>query len=589
MRRGAQAGQPGRRHAGLAAAGNERRCIMKANQILSIVALTLLTACGASRAQSYAIVDTNQTTFYSNTSSIAAPSSGQAFYGQDAQFTGNAPSYTTSGDGLVVTDNVTGLEWTQSADWSGDGNVNVSDKFTYAQAQAYVSTLNAQNYGGYNDWRMPSTKELYSLIDFTGTDPDPMASGSAGLTPFIDSSVFEFGYGDTAAGERVIDSQWVVSTIYVGTVMGGQEAMFGVNFADGRIKGYPTTGGPGGAMDYYARFVRGNESYGDNALTDNGNGTITDSATELMWSQDDNATGVNWEDALAWVEQKNAENYLGHDDWRLPDVKELQSIVDYTRSPDTTGSAAIDEVFDATTLTNLDGQEDYGFYWSGTTHVSANGAVDRAAYVCFGRGMGQMMGDIMDVHGAGCQRSDPKDGDESSYPLAGQGPQGDVQRVFNFVRLVRDAESVVGDFDGDGDVDADDVVQLCANIGGDPATYDLDGDGDVDEEDMTFHVETYLEYDSDGDGVADGAGTVRGDFNRDGTADGTDLSIMAAHYAGPAGFAGGNANCDSIVNGTDLSILASTFGAVATAAVPEPATLIVMAGGSLTCLLRRRR
>ncbi len=63
---------------------------------------------------------------------------------------------------------------------------------------------------------------------------------------------------------------------------------------------------------------------------------------------DDSGEGLNWEDALAWVEQNNAEAYLGYSDWRLPDAKELQSIVDYTRSPDTTGSAAIDPVFDVT-------------------------------------------------------------------------------------------------------------------------------------------------------------------------------------------------------------------------------------------------
>jgi len=47
---------------------------------------------------------------------------------------------------------------------------------------------------------------------------------------------------------------------------------------------------------------------------------------------------------------------------------------------------------------------------------------------------------IIDVHGAGCQRSDPKDGDPDDYPRWGFGPQGDVARVFNYVRLVRDVD-----------------------------------------------------------------------------------------------------------------------------------------------------
>ena len=46
-------------------------------------------------------------------------------------------------------------------------------------------------------------------------------------------------------------------------------------------------------------------------------------------------------------------------------------------------------------------------------------------------------GVLQDVHGAGAQRSDPKAGDPGDYPQ-GHEPQGDVIRVFNYVRLVRD-------------------------------------------------------------------------------------------------------------------------------------------------------
>ena len=157
------------------------------------------------------------------------------------------------------------------------------------------------------------------------------------LTPFIDTKFFKFAYGDTRAGERVIDSQYASSTKYVGKSARGFDKLFGVNFADGRIKGYDLQM-PGGGVEktFFVLCVRGNPSYGKNDFHDNGDGTVTDRATGLMWSKADSGKGMNWQDALAWVQKKNAEKFLGHDDWRLPSVKELQSIVDYTRSPDTT-------------------------------------------------------------------------------------------------------------------------------------------------------------------------------------------------------------------------------------------------------------
>ena len=148
---------------------------------------------------------------------------------------------------------------------------------------------------------------------------------------------------------------------------------------------------PGGGTEktFFVLCVRGNPSYGKNDFHDNGDGTITDRATGLMWSKADSGQGMNWQDALAWVQKKNAEKFLGHDDWRLPSVKELQSIVDYTRSPDTTHSPAIDPIFNCTTITNEAHQADYPFYWSATTHAGFMGG-GAAMYVAFGRAAGWM-------------------------------------------------------------------------------------------------------------------------------------------------------------------------------------------------------
>ena len=83
----------------------------------------------------------------------------------------------------------------------------------------------------------------------------------------------------------------------------------------------------------------------------------------------------------------------------------------------------------------------YPFYWTSTTHENER-MTGNAVYIAFGEALGWMKsrtGDnyiLMDVHGAGAQRSDPKTGDASKYPH-GHGPQGDVLRINNYVRCVR--------------------------------------------------------------------------------------------------------------------------------------------------------
>ncbi|RMF93074.1 MAG: DUF1566 domain-containing protein, partial [Planctomycetota bacterium] len=378
----------------------------------------------------YPIVDTGQVRCYDDRVEIAYPKPGERFFGQDAQYRGHTPSYRDNGDG-TITDLVTGLMWQKDP----------GEKKTYAEAVAGAAECRL---GGYDDWRLPTIKELYSLILFSGEDVDPMATGGD-LHPFI-ADCFAFQYGDVQKGERIIDSQFATATEYTSTTMNGAATVFGVNFADGRIKGYPRDRGPRGPKMFYVLYCRGNPDYGKNDFHDNGDGTITDRATGLMWAKIDsghlkagpNKDGrMNWEQALKWVEDLE---YAGYDDWRLPNAKELQSLVDYTRSPDATNSPAIDPLFECTPIRDPLGRVDYGFYWTSTTH-KRQGDGSAAVYIAFGRGGGWMPDRTgtyryLDVHGAGCQRSDPKSGDPSRFPH-GRGPQGDVIGIYNFVRPVR--------------------------------------------------------------------------------------------------------------------------------------------------------
>lgn len=367
----------------------------------------------------WVVVDTGQVACYDQRQSIPAPAQGRSFFGQDAHYAGPASAYRDNHDG-TVTDLNTDLMWSQAAG---------PRKVTLAEAETIARKMTL---GGHTDWRVPTIKELYSLIDFRGCTgmADPSAAAAPrNAIPYINTDYFAFRYG--ASDERYIDAQWLTSTKYASTTMHGAEALFGVNFADGRIKGYPiaTPNPRHPEKKFYARYVRGDTSYGKNNYIDNRDGTVTDRATGLTWQQADSGAGMDWQHALAYAEGLRL---AGHDDWRLPNAKELQSIVDYTRSPDTTDSPAIDPLFATTAITNEAKQKDWPFFWTSTTHLDGPDA-RQAVYVAFGRALGSMHGQVMDVHGAGAQRSDPKTG----AARIGHGPQGDAQRVQNFVRCVR--------------------------------------------------------------------------------------------------------------------------------------------------------
>ena len=136
----------------------------------------------------------------------------------------NAPSYIDNGDGTIA-DQVTGLMWQKAY-----------KVMTYEEAVERIKTFNLANH---MDWRIPTIKELYSLMLFSGVNVSSkeMSKLPNGKKPFLDTKFFDFDYGSN--GERVIDVQLLSSTMYRGTTMGGKATVFGVNFADGRIKGYP--------------------------------------------------------------------------------------------------------------------------------------------------------------------------------------------------------------------------------------------------------------------------------------------------------------------------------------------------------------
>lgn len=113
------------------------------------------------------------------------------------------------------------------------------------------------------------------------------------------------------------------------------------------------------------------------SFTDNGDGTITDNNTGLMWAKKsddgsihDKDTKFTWVQAFAHVVVLNAgSGFAGHSDWRLPNAKELQSIVNYENlSPSVSPAFNTGCVASCTVLTcSCTAATAASIYWSSTT------------------------------------------------------------------------------------------------------------------------------------------------------------------------------------------------------------------------------
>jgi len=371
-----------------------------------VLALVYVQAYAEDEVRTYVIVDTGQDHCYNNGQEIYFPKPQEDYFGQDAQYAINTPHYRDNKDG-TITDLNTGLMWQKTPELK---------KRNQNDAESYAKHLELANH---SDWRLPSIKELFSIADFRGNMHT--------RTPYIDTDVFDFTYPISNAGasarpgQRDMDAQYASSTRYLGITMGRDQSAFGFNFADGRIKSYPLRAAR------YVRCVRANLDYGKNKYQDNENGTITDLATGLTWQKADSLKTMNWKKALAYAENLELAEY---DDWRLPSIKELQSIVDYNSAPDAADSQkrgpAIDPIF---TLSKTE-----SWFWSSTTHIENQFGY----YVCFGQAFSarKKAGKQINAHGAGAVRSDPKEGDPAGWP-DGLGPQADEIRINNFARCVR--------------------------------------------------------------------------------------------------------------------------------------------------------
>ena len=227
--------------------------------------------------------DTGQTTCY-NASGFVISCAGT---GLDGAYTINPMSYRDGGDGTVV-DAVTGLVWQK------DSPDNTK---TWQEAASYCTGLTL---AGQSDWRLPSMKELMSIVDYSvRLDPNyPLPAITAEFFP----DTRKDGYWSSTASANRSDGAWYV------------------DFSSGVVISTVTND------DLFVRCLRGAES-GQPNLVANANGTVTDERTGLLWQQ--TASGaMTWESATSYCEGLSLG---GFNDWRLPNIKELESLVDEGR------------------------------------------------------------------------------------------------------------------------------------------------------------------------------------------------------------------------------------------------------------------
>ncbi|HEY6168977.1 MAG TPA: DUF1566 domain-containing protein, partial [Verrucomicrobiae bacterium] len=244
--------------------------------------------------------------------------------GEDSDYTINPQSFTDNGNG-TTTDNVTGLMW-QKAD---GGEMTLSNALLFAQ-----TNLNATNFAGYNDWRMPTVHELMSILNHDK------------LNPALDTNYFTSpGVGAATWGQVYWWSkdQKVGSTNQWCANAGG-----GVG-----PKPLSETISAGGTLNYRVRCVRGAAAPTTprSHFVNNGNGTITDTDTGLTWQQGEIGAATDWTNALNYCEGLVLGSFQ---DWRLPNIKELESLND-----ETLASPSID--------TNFFPGAKSARYWSSTT------------------------------------------------------------------------------------------------------------------------------------------------------------------------------------------------------------------------------
>jgi hypothetical protein len=252
--------------------------------------------------------------------------------GHDGEFQrGVARSYTDNGD-TTVTDNATGLLWQKCSVGQTGGACTGGGATTpdWTTAQTNCSALTTVD----KIWRLPSILELATLPDYGIATQPPL---DIAIFPPTPSNISFNFWSSTTSSINTLNAQNVGSY-------------------------YATTNSALKSSSHYVRCVSGEIQTSFVKFVDNGNGTILDKQTGLTWQKCSFAPGQDSLCALAatthnWTTAVNNCNNLNlaSRTWRLPNIKELMTILDST----VPSAPTID--------TSIFPSTDPSPYWSSTT------------------------------------------------------------------------------------------------------------------------------------------------------------------------------------------------------------------------------
>jgi hypothetical protein len=237
--------------------------MIKRGALLIAFANFVLLLCGtAALSEAFTLPDTGQTKCYQGVSPYAEiPCSGT---GQDGAYTINPMSFTDNVNGTVM-DNNTGLMWQKEDDGNTYNWYQAAGVYDATYNSSSQNVCGALNLDGYGDWRLPSKKELITIVDYSFPYPGP----SINMTYFPNTKSSDY---------------WSFTT-YAGTYPGYPNIAWNVRFYDGAVYFYlGSVVDSGKGYNMYVRCVRSAQQPAQQ-FTDNGNGTVSDSKTGLVWQQ----------------------------------------------------------------------------------------------------------------------------------------------------------------------------------------------------------------------------------------------------------------------------------------------------------------